>query len=69
MGEGGDKREGLLIDLDGVIYQSGQIIDGALLTHDVIIVRTHAWRRVFDVPDGVATDLVVHVPNAAEAAA
>ena len=36
MSKGDDKREGLLIDLDGVIYQSGRIIDGALQALDWI---------------------------------
>jgi len=39
----------------------------ALLTHDFVLVRTDAWRRIFSIPGGVATDLVVDVPNADEA--
>ncbi len=38
----------------------------ALLTHDCVLLRTAAWRRVFEVPPTVATDLVVDVPNAKE---
>jgi len=36
MQENGDGENGLLIDLDGVIYQSDRIIDGALATLDWI---------------------------------
>ncbi len=38
----------------------------ALLTHDFVVLPIDAWRRVFQVPPEVATDLAVQVPNASE---
>lgn len=41
--------------------------DTALLTHDLVLLRPAAWRRVLGVPPEAATDLVVQVPNPREA--
>jgi lipoprotein-releasing system permease protein len=68
------------VDLDGVIsLQSarGNVMDfkvagifesdSELLTSDLIIIGLPDFKTLFNVPDGMATDLVVHVSNETEA--
>jgi len=40
--------------------------DSQLLTNDLIVMNRPAWAAVFSIPDDVATDLAVDIPNSRE---
>ncbi len=42
--------------------------DSSLLTHDLIVLSMFDFKRLFDIPDSMATDLIVSVPNEKESA-
>lgn len=44
------------------VFQSGS----QLLTNDLVVMAVDNWRRIFNVPEGAATDLVTRVPNSRE---
>ena len=50
-----------VLRVDGIFRSSSQ-----LLTNDLVVMAVGDWRRIFNVPEGVATDLVARIPNARE---
>jgi len=44
------------------IFQS----ESQLLTNDLVVLSVDAWRKIFNIPEGTATDLVTRIPNARE---
>jgi len=50
-----------VLQVKGIFESSSQ-----LLTNDLVVMAVDDWRRIFNIPEGAATDLVTRVPNARE---
>ena len=50
-----------VLRVKGIFQSSSQ-----LLTNDLVVMAVADWRKIFNIPEGVATDLVVRIPNARE---
>jgi ABC-type lipoprotein release transport system permease subunit len=57
---GGDGKL-YVLHVKGIFASSSQ-----LLTNDLVVMAVNDWRKIFNIPEGAATDLVTRVPNARE---
>ena len=55
--KGGDGKL-YVLKVKGIFESSSQ-----LLTNDLVVMNVADWRKIFNIPEGAATDLVTRVPN------
>jgi lipoprotein-releasing system permease protein len=50
-----------VLRVKGIFQSSSQ-----LLTNDLVVMAIADWRKIFNIPEGIATDLVARIPNVKE---
>ena len=58
--KGGDGKL-YVLRVKGIFQSSSQ-----LLTNDLVVMAVEDWRKIFNIPEGTATDLVTRIPNTRE---